>query len=162
MKHLRLTTRQSFVEKLKKNKDNTKVYFLTGLTEDEKAKLYMAKANDDLEGISLELGFDCSGIEKIGTTSTTEGSSITPYLGYFRGPITSDADKINENRPIHYRLYTLTEDIQDSNKHLINHCPDFRVSAKSAISCIKDKYIVLRYETVESELQFVEKYVKLS
>ena len=163
MKHLRLTTRQTFVERLKKNKKNTKAYFLTGLTEDEKAKLYMAKANGTLAELSLELGFDCQGILMIGDSKETKGEGLTSYVGYFRGPITDgNVEKLNENRPIHYRLYTLTEEIQDSNKHLINHCPDVRVSVKSAVQCIKDRYIVLRYEVVESELEFVEKYVKLS
>lgn len=124
-----------------------KIYYLSSITEEQRIKLFKAKKEDNLKSINTVIGINCENIIKFGETKLAKYNSISDFIGFFYGAITSDKPKLNSNRPLQFRNYNIKEEEQNKNRHLLGEdYPDSVSSAKSALALIDEKYCCLWWD----------------
>lgn len=113
------------------------VYYITGVDEQTKDRIFEARKENKLKDLDAELGIKCSNILKYDKTSECKPSSLAEFLSFFKG-----ANK-GEGREIHFRDYSISFEQQKESAWLINKCPDSKASALSVLRRIKEPYIFL-------------------
>lgn len=121
-------------------KENGITYYITKLTLEEKELIIDCKNRNMLDEASNLLGIECSNIMLIGGTSKLNVSNVSRFIGVLFGPRQPYPREYVVNRPIHYRDYSRTEEQQENSIHLINLCPDIRMSVNSLKRKINSEY----------------------
>lgn len=121
-----------------------KIYFITGLTEDQANEIIANKNYASvLEDISKKLSIECKNIELIGSTNEATFGVIGRYVAYLKGysPSLSNPDK-----RIQFRDYSQSEKQQLKNAWLVSICEDERMSAKTLLTQIKEPFLCIWYK----------------
>lgn len=113
------------------------VYYLTSVDEETKDKIFKAHKENNLKALNKELGIKCHNILKYAKTSECKTGVLSDYIDFFKGANTGTG------REIHYRDYTINYEEQKKNSWLINRCVDKKMSALSALRCMKETYLFL-------------------
>jgi len=130
---------------------NNKAYYLTSIKEKHKEILFNIKkekiSNIDrnilFENLSLKWGINCNGILKIGETEEIKSSALASYIDFFKGKDIAGIGSVGFNREIHYRNYQKTVEKQKEGCWLVIECADTRVSVRSALSLMNEKWTIL-------------------
>lgn len=128
---------------LKFRKKLDKQYYFTEIDKEHFDKIIDYNKRNKLQQLNGLLGLECQNIIKIGAINSIKPSAITNYVGLLLGRNTGDG------REIHYRDYSKTEEQQRDSMHLINICPDSRLSAVSALKTFTKEYGILWFKKIE-------------
>lgn len=131
---------------VKETAENNKIYYLSDITEEQKDIIMEAKKSNTLKEVCDLIGIKTNHIIKFGETKLSKPTSISEYVGYFFGRITSDKAKINLFRPKQYRNYVKTEQQQQELNWLFDDYPDAIFSAKTALKKMKETYCCLWWD----------------